>query len=306
MKNESIKVGDKIYNIANNSCSLNDMSGYPATVAIIIGSNRIEDIHKNLSENSAIVKYSADGVEEWRRDNLVYTGKPTFDFSFPVGIEQEQAGTDEEGNPKYTYKEIMDSVLIVEYRTPTIQDEIMAQRTQMKGLNANISHLSTITGVGVEVTTSGQPTLEELKEAKRAEVNAACGQTICNGITVELFAGFEHFSLSQTDQLNLFGLQAQIATGVTQIIYHADGQPCRFYPASDIALLIEKAMFHASYHTTYANSLRSWIDSAETAEELQEIYYGANVPEEYQSEVLKSYLTQIAAMAEGGEDEADT
>ncbi len=291
MKNESIKVGDKIYNIANGSCSLNDLSGYNATVAIIIGSNSIEDIHRNLSENSTIIKYSVDGIEEWRRDNLIYTGKIRIESEFPVRIDAE------------TYSEVMDAVVIVEYRTPTIQDEIMAQRAQLTGLNGNISHLSAITGVGVEVATSGQPTLVELKEAKRAEVNAACGQTICKGVTVELSTGFEHFSLSQTDQLNLFGLQAQIASGVTQIIYHADGQSCRFYPASDIALLIEKAMFHASYHTTYANSLRSWIDSTETVEELQEIYYGADIPEEHQSEVLKDYLAQIAAMTEGGEDE---
>lgn len=289
MKNESIKVGDKIYNIANGSYILNDLSGYNATVAIIIGSNSIEDIHRNLSENSTVIKYSADGAEEWRRDNLIYTGKMRIESEFPVRIDAE------------TYSEVMGAVVIVEYRTPTIQDEIMAQRAQMTGLNGNILHLSKITGVGVEVQTSGQPTLDELKEAKRAEVNAACGQVICKGITVELSTGFEHFSLSQTDQLNLFGLQAQIASGVTQIIYHADGQPCRFYPASDIALLIEKAMFHASYHTTYANSLRSWIDSAETAEDLLEIYYGADIPEEHQSEVLKAYLEQIAAMA-GGEE----
>lgn len=289
MKNESIKVGDKIYSIANGSCSLDIFDDGSPSVAIIIGSNSIEGIHRNLSENTMVVKYSADGVEEWRRDNLVYTGKMKIDTEFPVRIDAT------------SYSEVMDAVVIVEYRAPNIRDEIKAQRDQMKGLNGNISHLSKITGVGVEVTTSGQPTLEELKAAKRAEVNAACGQTICNGITVELSTGFEHFSLSQTDQLNLFGLQAQIASGAQEIIYHADGQPCRFYPTSDIVLLIEKAMFHASYHTTYANSLRSWIDSAETAEELQEIYHGADVPEEHQSEVLKAYLEQIAAMVEGEE-----
>lgn len=172
---------------------------------------------------------------------------------------------------------------------------------QVKIVDSQISHLSRISGIGVEMGNTIQPTLEELKEAKRAEVNAACGQIICNGITVELSTGSQHFSLSQTDQLNLFGLQAQIASGVTQIIYHADGQPCRFYPASDITLLIEKAMFHASYHTTYANSLRSWIDSAETAEELQEVYYGADIPVGYQSEVLKAYLAQITAINDGAE-----
>ncbi len=190
----------------------------------------------------------------------------------------------------------------VDYHTlMLIQKQYEDSQRQAQTFDSQISHLSKMSGIGVEAGITIQPTLEELKKAKRAEVNAACGQIICNGITVELSIGFEHFSLSQTDQLNLFGLQAQIASGVTQIIYHADGQPCRFYPASDITLLIEKAMFHASYHTTYANSLRSWIDGAEMNSELETIYYGVDVPEEYQSEVLKAYLAQITAITDGAE-----
>ena len=53
-------------------------------------------------------------------------------------------------------------------------------------------------------------------------------------------------------------------------------------------------MWHVSYHTTYCNTLNMWIAGSQTAEEVQEIFYGADVPEEYQSEVLKTYLTQIA------------
>ncbi|MEY8355269.1 hypothetical protein AALB39_18195 [Lachnospiraceae bacterium 54-53] len=305
MQNEKIKVGDVTFDIANGSCGLGLFDGDPATVAIIIGSNTIDDIHKNLMENSTITKYTYDGVEEWKRDNLVYTGKMTLNSEFPVGIEQTQIGTDEEGNPTYSYEEVKAAVVIVEYRTPTIQDEVRSQNARVINLNAQISHLSTVSGIGVETSAPGQPTLEELKQAKKAEINAACGQTVCNGITVELSTGPEHFSLSQSDQLNLFGLQAQLASGSAEVVYHADGQPCRFYAAADIALLIEKAMFHVSYHVTYGNSLKTWIDSVETEEELQEIFYGADVPEEHQSDVLKTYLAQIAAMAEGGDNETD-
>ena len=296
MKNEKIKVGETTYDIANGSCSLNDFSGYTSKVAIIIGSNNIKDIHKNLMENSTVIKYDEDGIEEWRQDNLVYTGHPAFDFSFPVGIEQVQE-TDENGNAIYKNKEVMGEVVIVEFRTPSLEDEVKAQKVRIVNLNAQISQLSTVTGIGVEASTSGQ-SLRELKEAKKAEINAACGQTVCNGVTVELSTGSEHFSLSQSDQLNLFGLQVQLTSGAEQIVYHADGQPCRFYPAADIAVLVEKAMFHVSYHITYGNSLRTWIDNVKTVEELQEIFYGADVPGEYQSEVLKTYLAQIEAMAE--------
>ena len=63
-------------------------------------------------------------------------------------------------------------------------------------------------------------------------------------------------------------------------------------------------MWHVSYHTTYCNALNMWIAGCHTVEEVQEIYYGADVPEEYRSEVLNAYLIQIAEMApKGGEDE---
>ena len=33
-----------------------------------------------------------------------------------------------------------------------------------------------------------------------------------------------------------------------------------------------------------------WIAGCETADEIQQIYYGADVPEQYQSDVLKAYI----------------
>lgn len=302
MKNESIKVGNTTYEIANGYCNLNELSGYTAKVAIIIGTNRIEDIHKTLSENTTVIKYDVDGVEEWTRDNLVYTGVPSFNFSFPLGPEQVQTGTDEKGNPIYEYRDIRDTVLIAEYRTPSLQDEVIAQNKQVTSLNAQLSLISAVTGVGINEIKTGKLTIEELKEKKKAEINVACGQTISRGLTVELSTGYEHFSLSQSDQLNLFGLQAQIASGVDQIVYHSDGQPCRFYPAADIAQLIEKAMFHVSYHVTYGNSLKLWIESLITEEDIQGIFYGIDIPVEYQSEVLKTYLAQVADLAGEGKE----
>jgi hypothetical protein len=150
MRKEGIKVGNTTYSIANGSCSLNDLSGYTAKVAIIIGSNDIKDVHKNLIENSTIIKYDVDGVEQWTQNNLVYTGQMSLNSSFPIGIEQVQE-KDEEGNPKYINKEIMGEVVIVEYRTPRLQDEVKSQREQIIGLNAQVAYLQMISGVETEV-----------------------------------------------------------------------------------------------------------------------------------------------------------
>ena len=52
--------------------------------------------------------------------------------------------------------------------------------------------------------------------------------------------------------------------------------------------------------TALADALLSGRDVlrlCETADELQQIYYGVDVPEQYQSEVLKAYLLEIASLA---------
>lgn len=139
------------------------------------------------------------------------------------------------------------------------------------------------------------PTLEEVKEGKRKEISNACEQIIFAGIDVEFLNGVEHFSLTEKDQINLFGKQAQLAAGLEQLEYHQDGHPCRYYTAEEMQQIIAAAMFHVSYHTTYCNGLNMWIAGAETKDEVNAIFYGADIPEAYQSEVLKDYLIKIAA-----------
>ena len=144
------------------------------------------------------------------------------------------------------------------------------------------------------------PTLAELQTAKRQEISRACEQIIYSGVDVTLTDGStEHFSLTEHDQLNLFGKQVQLAAGAEQLEYHSDGQPCRYYSAADMQTIITAAMQHVSYHTTYCNAVNMWIAGCESAEEVQAIYYGANVPAEYQSDVLKAY---IASMKESAGD----
>ena len=146
------------------------------------------------------------------------------------------------------------------------------------------------------------PTLEEVRVGKKAEVSAACEQIIYAGINVTLSDGTtEHYSLTEHDQLNLFGKLSQISVGAAQLEYHADGQSCRYYTAIDMQAIIQAAMRHVSYHTTYCNALNMWIAGCQTTEEVQEIFYGADVPKQYRSEVLNAYLVQIATEIGVGE-----
>ena len=71
------------------------------------------------------------------------------------------------------------------------------------------------------------------------------------------------------------------------IPYHADGQECVFYSAEEINEIVDTANAFKIYHTTYYNALKIYINALETIEEISAIEYGVEIPEEYQTDVLK-------------------
>lgn len=135
--------------------------------------------------------------------------------------------------------------------------------------------------------------LEQIRTLKKSEISDACEQTIYNGIDVEMSTGTQHFSLTEKDQINIFGLQATIESGETRIEYHSDGNPCIYYSVEDIQKLIASAMGFVKYNTTYCNSLNVWISKETNAQTISEMYYGMEIPEEHQSEVLKNYIKNM-------------
>lgn len=135
--------------------------------------------------------------------------------------------------------------------------------------------------------------LEQIRTLKKSEISDACEQTIYNGIDVEMSTGTQHFSLTEKDQINIFGLQATIESGETRIEYHSDGNPCIYYSVEDIQKLIAAAMEFVKYNTTYCNSLNVWISKETNAQTISEMYYGMEIPEEHQSEVLKNYIKNM-------------
>lgn len=134
--------------------------------------------------------------------------------------------------------------------------------------------------------------IEARRAAKMSEVSAECENTIISGIDVTLGDEVQHFSLTVHDQINLFGKQAQISAGADKCEYHNDGNPCKFYTADEMKTIIEAAMRHVSMQQTYCNSMYDWVKSCRYASEIEAIHYGDDIPEEYQSVVLKEYLKE--------------
>lgn len=137
-------------------------------------------------------------------------------------------------------------------------------------------------------------TLEFAIESKIAEMSATCNKLICQGFDVVLSDGEKHhFSLTTQDQLNMITLSTMVASGEQLIPYHADGESCQWFSASDITTIITSATEFKTYHITYFNSLKLFIESMTDIQTIKEITYGSYIDEEYQSEVLKALMDKI-------------
>lgn len=121
--------------------------------------------------------------------------------------------------------------------------------------------------------------LEEKRAAKHAEISAASEAAIKAGMDVETTQGTEHFSLEETDQINLKTATDDVKAGAAFYPYHADGELCRIFTAAEINAIGEASKAHKLYHTTYCNHLFDWIRRADAAE-LAGITYGAELPED--------------------------
>lgn len=123
--------------------------------------------------------------------------------------------------------------------------------------------------------------LSDHKFVKNQEFSSECHAAIVSGVDVTLSDGTTaHFSLEETDQINLAGAVSAIQNGATEYPYHADGELCKMYSADDISLINSAATQHKFEQMIYCHLLMAWADRAETAEELEQITYGAELPED--------------------------
>lgn len=137
-----------------------------------------------------------------------------------------------------------------------------------------------------------EATLEYIMQSKIQEMSNTCNRLITNGFDIELSDGeTHHFSLTIQDQLNLITLSSLVSSGETEILYHADGELCKYYSNIDIMSIVAKATEFKTYQVTYYNSLKAYIESLDSIEDISRIEYGVEIPTEYQSEILKGMLT---------------
>lgn len=137
--------------------------------------------------------------------------------------------------------------------------------------------------------------LDEIRADKLAELSSSCNDAITAGMDVETTQGTEHFSLQETDQINLTTALSAVQSGAAGYPYHADGQLCRLFTAAEIQAIAAASVKHKLYHTTLCNHLLTWARRADTREELTGITYAADgMPDD-----LASNMAAVLAEAAG-------
>lgn len=117
---------------------------------------------------------------------------------------------------------------------------------------------------------------EEIQTEKLSNLSEICNQTIVAGMDVETTEGTEHFSLEETDQINLTTALSAIEQGAKGYLYHADKKLCRMFTAVELKAIAKKATAHKLYHTTLCNHLLILARRATTTAELDKITYSAD------------------------------
>lgn len=119
--------------------------------------------------------------------------------------------------------------------------------------------------------------LSQAKQRKINEISLASQSTIINGVE---FNG-KRYRLNTTDQINISALSVMAQAG-NKVPYHADGEICRVFEPEEMIQLAQTATSWIVYHTTYFNLLKHQILEYGNMEDVEKVYYGTELKEEYQ------------------------
>lgn len=132
-----------------------------------------------------------------------------------------------------------------------------------------------ITNMTAKTIPISEEIFQETQLSKISELSITCNKAITAGMDVETTEGTEHFSLEETDQINLTAALSAVEQGAKGYPYHADKKLCRMFTAVEIKSIAETATKHKLYHTTLCNHLLTWARRVTTVEELEQITYTA-------------------------------
>jgi len=122
----------------------------------------------------------------------------------------------------------------------------------------------------------------EAKQEKISFLSKTCRSVIESGIQY----GDDHYSLTETDQINLSKLATQaMSFPQIPIFYHADGQLCRQYTPEEILTIAQLSVNWVTYHTTYNNFAKAYIKTLSSFEQICVFQYGDELSPDLQEQM---------------------
>lgn len=146
--------------------------------------------------------------------------------------------------------------------------------------NGTVSKLIPISIANIDISPIRNQKLEEISNECNKVIVAGCDVTLEDGVV-------KHFSMEETDQINIATALDAVNNGMKEYPYHADGELCELYSANNIKLISNAFVQHKLYHLTYCNHLMSWIKRCNKMKELKSIYYGIELPDDLKENMEK-------------------
>lgn len=130
--------------------------------------------------------------------------------------------------------------------------------------------------------------LNTVKLFKFDQLSKSCKKNITAGIDIHYSENItKHFDLTVEDQLNLNSLRYQLLTSDQDTFaYHSKNDDFEYYNRKEVEYIIASADKHILYHTVYFNSLKKYVNSLASIDEINAVEYGQDFPDMYKSQVL--------------------
>ena len=133
--------------------------------------------------------------------------------------------------------------------------------------------------------------LDKARQSKIKQLSSQCKANISAGFSITLSDSKSYnFKLTAEDQLNLMSIEGQLNAGAETIIYHATDQLCRIFSRNDMLKIIKAFRRHVTYHTTYFNAAKQYINSLTDVEKIKKFSYGADVSTIVKDRFIKQIL----------------
>ena len=181
-----------------------------------------------------------------------------------------------DGITAYSFKEVSNkNVSVVSIKEITLEE---------------FSRLQNLLNSGKEPS-ADESSLAVAKRNMISRLSSVCNAKIIAGFSIVLSDNETyHFKLSTEDQLNLLSIENQLKSDAETFLYHATGQPCKFFSRNDMAKIVNTFRRFTLYHTTYFNIAKQYINAQVDVEKVNTFTYGMDVAGIVDDMVIKQIL----------------